>query len=223
MLALAVAGEPEGSWLIAERQLDGRGREGRHWVSPTGNYHGSTLVRLRSDDPPAATLALVAAVATWDAIVALPGSVGLREAMRIKWPNDLTIEGAKLAGMLLERTDRAVVIGLGVNLVRHPDAVDRPTTTLVAHGVQIGPEGFAEVVRDAMRRWLIRWRTEGLAAIIPSWLRRAHPVGTALTVRPPHAAPVDGLFDGLDRDGALCLRLAGGERRVIHAGDVFVL
>ena len=223
MLSLARAGEPEGTWLRADRQSGGRGREGRRWISPVGNYHGSTLIRLRRTDPPAATLALATAVAAWEAVAALPGAAGLRRAMQIKWPNDLTVGTAKLAGMLLERADDAVVIGIGVNLAHHPATLDRPATSLAEHGVTVAPEAFGEILAEAVARWLARWRGEGLGPIRSGWLERAHPVGTALIVRPAHAEPVQGLFDGLDSDGALLLRLAGGERRVIHAGDVFLL
>ena len=223
MLAQARAGAAEGAWLRADRQTAGRGREGRGWISPIGNFHGSTLVRLRRTDPPAATLALVAAVAAWDAVSALPDAAVLRTAMRIKWPNDLTVGTAKLAGMLLERADDAVVIGIGVDLAHHPATLDRPTTSLAAHGVTIAPDAFGTVLADTVARWLARWRGEGMSPVRSAWLERAHPLGTALTVRPAHAEVVDGLFDGLDADGALLLRLAGGERRVIHAGDVFLL
>ena len=76
---------------------------------------------------------------------------------------------------------------------------------------------------EAFARWLQRWRGEGIAPVRTRWLERAHPVGTALTARLPDGSAVDGLFDGLDVDGALLLRLASGDRRVIHAGDVFLL
>jgi BirA family biotin operon repressor/biotin-[acetyl-CoA-carboxylase] ligase len=74
-----------------------------------------------------------------------------------------------------------------------------------------------------MARWLARWRGEGLAPVRARWLACAHPSGTALTARLPDGIAIDGLFDGLDADGALVLRLAAGDRRVIHAADVFLL
>lgn len=220
LLALAQAGAAEGNWLRAERQHAGRGRQGRAWVSPPGNFYASTLVRLRAADPPAATLALLAAVALEEAIgVFVPD----RLAPTLKWPNDLLLAGAKVSGILLERAGDAVVIGIGVNLAHHPDLPDRPTTSLSDHGVTVKPGVLGEVLVDAVARWLARWRTEGLAPVRVRWLARAHAVGTALTARLPDGAAVDGLFDGLDADGALMLRLASGDRRVIHAADVFLL
>ncbi len=227
MLELARSGSPEGLWLRAERQTQGRGRLGRVWEAPAGNLAASTLVRIRPTDPNAATLALVAAVAL-DETVAL--YLGFRDSaaqptgvLRLKWPNDLVLGGAKLSGILLERADDAVVIGIGVNLAAHPDLPDRPTTSLATHGASVEPGPFLEMLAEVFARWLARWRSEGLAPIRTRWLERAHPIGTALTANLPDGSKVDGLFDGLDADGALILRLASGERRVIHAGDIFLL
>lgn len=217
MAALAQAGAAEGLWLRARRQSAGRGRQGRDWVSPAGNFHASTLVRLRPTDPPAATLALVAAVALHEAVsLFCAGAV-------LKWPNDLLLDGAKLSGVLLERADDAVVIGIGVNLAHHPDLAERPTTSLAAHGVQVAPDAFLDVLSETFARWLARWRGEGVTSVRARWLEWAHPIGTGLTARLPDGPTVEGLFDGLDPDGALTLRLASGERRVIHAADVFLL
>lgn len=219
LLALARSGVEEGLWLRAERQTAGRGRQGRAWESPVGNFYGSTLVRLRPTDPDPATLGFVAAVALEQVVTGLSPTA----SAVLKWPNDLLIVGAKLSGILLERAEDAVVVGIGVNLVHHPDLSDRPTTSLAAHGVRVGAEAFAEMLADSFARWLERWRGEGFAPVRQRWLARAHPAGTALTVRLPDGAVEQGLFDGLNADGALILRLAEGARRVIHAGDVFLV
>lgn len=221
MLALARAGAEDGLWLRAERQTAGRGRQGRFWASGDGNLYASTLVRLRPADPHAATLALVAAVALEEVVrLLLPTP---HAGLRLKWPNDLLIDGAKVSGILLERADDAVVIGFGVNIADHPDLRDRPTTSLAAHGVAVTPAAFATRLAAMLAAWLHHWRGEGLAPIRARWLDRAHPIGTPLSARLPDDTAIDGRFDGLDADGALNLRLADGTRRVIHAGDVFLL
>lgn len=214
MAALAAAGEPEGLWLRAVTQTAGRGRLGRDWQSPSGNLFVSTLVRPRAGDPPVATLALVAAVALHEVVAAYDPRVG------IKWPNDLLIEGAKLSGILLEGAEGAVVIGFGVNLVHHPEGLDRPVTHLSA---QPDAALFAEDLAASFARWLDIWRGQGLAPVRAAWLAAAHPAGTALSVSQPDGERLDGLFEGLDSAGALMLRLADGSSRVIHAGDVFLL
>jgi BirA family biotin operon repressor/biotin-[acetyl-CoA-carboxylase] ligase len=221
MLALAASGAAEGLWLRADRQVSGRGRQGRVWVSPVGNLSATTLVKLRPTDPSAATLALVAAVAAEEAVsVYLPRDGG---KVIIKWPNDLLIDGAKVSGILLERADDAVVIGIGVNLAHHPEGLDRPTTSLATHGVRPDPAQFIETLAESFARWLARWRGEGIVPVRSRWLERAHPVGTALTAACPDGSIIDGLFQGLDADGALVLRLADGGTRVIHAADIFLI
>jgi BirA family biotin operon repressor/biotin-[acetyl-CoA-carboxylase] ligase len=124
---------------------------------------------------------------------------------------------------LLERSGDAVIIGYGVNIAHHPDLPDRATTDLAAHGVVVDPAMFLDILADSVARWIGRWRTEGIAPVRERWVDCAHPAGTALTARLPDGSGIDGLFVGLDTEGALILRLASGERRVIHAADVFLL
>lgn len=221
LIALVDAGIGEEFWLRAERQTAGRGRQGRNWLSPAGNLYASTLVRLRPSDPPAATLALMAAVALDEVVRAYLGDAAA--GLRLKWPNDLLLDGAKLSGILLERAGDAVVVGIGVNLAHHPKGLDRPTTSLAIHGVTPDPADFLQTLAEAFASWLARWRGEGLTVIRDHWLSRAHPRGTGLTARLPDGSSVDGLFDGMDANGALILRLADGTARVIHAGDVFLI
>ena len=211
LIARAAAGAPEGLWLRAEVQTGGKGRQGRAWMSPPGNLYASTLVRLQAGDPPAPTLALVSAVALHEAAALYAPTA------RIKWPNDLLADGAKLAGILLERSGDAVVIGLGVNLAHHPEGLERAVTSLNAlAGAAPEPAVFVELLSETFARWLARWRLAGVEAVRRSWLAAAHPVGTALST-----SEGEGLFDGLDESGALRLRLADGTIRTIHAGDVF--
>ncbi len=219
---LAASGAEDGLWLRAERQSAGRGRLGRDWASPAGNLYASHLVRLRPTDPPAPTLALVAAVALEEAVDIVARSQGRTVAARLKWPNDLLIDGAKVSGILLERAGDSVVIGIGVNLAHHPDLPDRPTTSLAAHGVDVTPTKLLESLAETMGRWIAAWRAEGLAPVRSRWLERAHPIGTALGVNLPDGDAVTGAFDGLDASGALLLRLSDGGRRIVHAADVFL-
>ena len=217
MLALAAQGCGEGLWLRAVEQSAGRGRLGRAWVSPPGNLYTSTIVRLRASDPAPATLALVAAVALDETLRAYGAKPW------IKWPNDLFIGDAKLTGILLERSGDAVVVGIGVNLAHHPGGLDRAATSLVAQGLAApDPDLFLRDLAEAFARWLAGWR-RSLDEVRRRWLERAHPIGTALSVRLPDQPMLDGLFDGLDPDGALRLRLPSGECQTIHAGDVFTI
>ena len=206
----------EGDWLVARRQTAGKGRAGRQWEDGAGNFMASTVVALRPGDPPAQTLALVAGLAVAEAVAAVPGAP---EPM-LKWPNDLLVDGAKLAGILLERAGDTVVIGVGVNLARAPLVADRATVALADFGAQIDPGDFAEVLADHLESALARWRGGGRDGLVRDWLARAHPLGTPLTVNDREGHPIVGTFDGLGADGAALLRLADGSVRPIHAGDV---
>jgi BirA family biotin operon repressor/biotin-[acetyl-CoA-carboxylase] ligase len=171
---------------------------------------------VRPGEPSPATLALVAAVALEEAVSLF------RVQPMLKWPNDLLVDGAKLSGILLERVEDAVIIGFGVNLAQHPVDLDRPATSIAAHAPAPDPRIFAEALAEIFARWLSRWR-DGIAPVRDRWLARAHPLDTALTARLADGTSVEGLFGGLDAQGALILRLADGTTRVIHAGDVFLL
>ena len=214
LLAQARAGAPEGTWLRAETQSGGRGRVGRTWISPPGNLYASTIVRLHPGEPEPATLALVAAVALEELASVYAGAGRLQ----LKWPNDLMAEAAKLAGILLERAGDAVVIGFGLNLAHHPENLERPTASFASLGLAVPDAGgFVIDLADTLARWIARWRGEGLAPVRARWLERAHPIGSALS-----ANGVEGLFEGLDAQGALLLRRADGAIDTIRAGDVFL-
>ncbi|HEX8061993.1 MAG TPA: biotin--[acetyl-CoA-carboxylase] ligase [Allosphingosinicella sp.] len=218
--SLARDGAPEGVWLRAGRQSGGRGRQGREWHSPPGNLYASTLVRLRPDDPPPPTLALVAAVALHEVASAF-AVAGV--AIEIKWPNDLLVAGAKLSGILLERIGDAIVVGFGVNLADHPEGTARPAINMGMLGGAPDPAKFLDALAASFARWVGRWREEGLEPVRRRWLAAAHPLGTPLCTHTAGGAWVEGLFDGLDDSGALRLRMSDGSAQVIHAGDVFLI
>lgn len=221
LLQRATIGAPEGLWLRADAQDGGRGRLGRTWESPAGNLFVSTIVRLRGSDPAPSTLAFVAALAVHDMVRQIAPHI----AVQLKWPNDLmTIDGAKLCGILLERTGDAVVIGIGANLVWHPDNLDRKVADLRTLGASPPhPQAAAEILAEIFERWLKSWRETGLSAVIRQWEAYAHPQGTALTANLPDGERLQGLYAGLGEDGALQLRLADGAIRAIHAADIFLV
>jgi len=219
MLVLAEQGEAEGVWLRAGRQTGGRGRMGRVWESPDGNLFCSTLVRLRAGDPLPHSLALVAA----NAVHALVAPLCAGQA-RIKWPNDVLVDGAKIAGILLERTGDAVIVGVGVNVTGHPVGLDRPVTSLLAQGAIDADAGvLLGRLAELFGHWLAIWRAQGLDPVRTHWLLNAHPSGTPMQVLQPDGTRVEGHFDTLDRQGMLILRLANGESRAIHAGDIHLI
>lgn len=211
---LANTAAAEGEWLIAAVQDHGRGRHNREWLSPAGNFHGSTAVQLRPTDPPPASLALVCGVAAIRAVEAAAPATGLM----LKWPNDLMLGAGKLGGILLERSGNKVVAGFGVNLATAPPLPDRAVAALSSVAL-ISPEAFAPLIAAAFARELERWRTD-FPAVVGLWLESAHKLGTPLTAHAEPGELLEGTFDGLEADGALRLRLASGEVRTIRAADV---
>jgi BirA family transcriptional regulator, biotin operon repressor / biotin---[acetyl-CoA-carboxylase] ligase len=198
---------------VALEQQSGKGRQGREWLSPAGNFHGSTVVELRPGDPQPQTLSLAAGLALIEAIdVATPG-----EGLILKWPNDVLLLGRKLAGILLERSGRRVVIGFGVNLASAPELADRRSATLSG---RIGPRAFAPLLAASVERLIGLWRQSEPLLLAQAWLARAHPVGTPLQVHSTSEELITGRFDGLEPDGALRLRLDDGSIEIVRAGDI---
>ena len=221
LLARLASGErpAEGDWLVADRQSAGRGRQGRNWLDAPGNFMGSTVVHVSPQDPPAASLSFVAALAVYEAVLA---RVAHPRELELKWPNDVLLAGDKLCGLLLEREGETVVVGIGVNLACAPNLDDRRARSLAEHGPAPDRDAFAADLAAQFDLELGRWRQYGLESILNRWLAAAHPPGTALTVHEPDGGTLSGKFAGLERDGALRLRLADGAVRVIHAGDVML-
>ena len=222
LLVRLAAGEavPEGHWLVADQQTAGRGRLGRAWSDGTGNFMGSTVVHLGAalaGQPPAHTLALVAGLAVHAAVERFlpPPARAL-----LKWPNDLMVGAAKLAGILLERVGDAVVVGVGVNLAQAPAIAGRETIACARFGPAPSRDAFAEALAQAFAAELGCWREWGLAPTIARWHGVAHPRGAPLTVAMSGQPPISGQFAGLDETGALRLALADGTTRIVHAGEV---
>jgi BirA family transcriptional regulator, biotin operon repressor / biotin---[acetyl-CoA-carboxylase] ligase len=189
---------------------------GRTWIGQPGNLQASTLIRLRPGDPPVQTLGLVVGVAVHAALAPL-----LTEgSLRLKWPNDLLIGSAKLAGLLLERSGDAVVIGIGVNVTHAPTVEGRAVTCIADHIVDVpGLESLTQRLADSVDEWINRWRGDGFAPVRLAWLAAGHQPGDALMVPGEHG-PQSAVFADLGGDGALLCRLADGRSHIVTAGDV---
>lgn len=226
-LARAQAGERGPLFIVAERQSAGRGRRGREWVSEAGNLYASLLL---ADPAPAVVtpqLCFVSALALHDAVLdACPGLAPLR--LKLKWPNDLLLDEAKAAGILVEGTTQAggalaVAIGIGANCAHHPAATPYAAIDFSAAGFNLSPAALLVRLGERMSERLLQWnRGEGFAAIRAAWLLRATGLGGAIEVRLPDRT-LAGVFEAIDDEGALLLRRADGGREAISAGDVFPL
>lgn len=161
----------------------------------------------------------MAGLALYETVAPLLAAPG---ALLLKWPNDLLLGCAKLAGILLEREGEAVIIGIGVNLAAAPQVEGRETIALASLGPAPSRNDFAARLARAFDRELERWRTAGIEPLLRRWLAAAHPLGSALTVHEPAGGKLAGAFAGLAPDGSLLLRLEDGTTRPIHAGDVML-
>jgi BirA family biotin operon repressor/biotin-[acetyl-CoA-carboxylase] ligase len=215
------AGEavPEGEWLVARRQSAGRGRQGREWFDGAGNFMGSTVVTVSMGDPPPASLSFVAAIAVFQAARVIKDSPA---GLALKWPNDVLLNGGKLSGILLEMVRGQVVVGIGVNLARAPQIEGRKTVALADVIAAPDVEHFARVLAEQFARNLAFWRADNLGGTLERFLGLSiHARGSPVTVHDTDGSVLSGTFAGLEEsDGALRLRLADGQERVIRAGDL---
>lgn len=219
-LGRARSGAPAPAWILADEQTEGRGRHGRHWVSPPGNLHAT---RLLVAAPPAARLtglAFTAALALHDAVSALLEPERCRW-LRLKWPNDLMVAGDKLAGILIEADRLAdhiwVAVGFGVNVAAAPPG---PATSLAALGCAASAGDLFAALDPALERWLAVWdEGRGFAGIRAAWIERGPDPGAPASVR-AGAETLAGRFAGLAENGALILELEAGGVRTIAAGEV---
>ena len=213
-------------WIAARRQTSGRGRRGRAWVAGQGNLAATLLTTTARSPAEAAQLSFVAAFAVRE----LAARYAPEALVRLKWPNDLLISGAKAAGILIESGRRAdgdlwLAVGIGVNLAAAPEGLDYPAASLAEHlgpGVPRPPtagEALA-ILSAAFSRWLGVWEREGFEPLRAEWTRHATGLGARCLARLGDRS-VEGVALEMDGAGALVLRVDSGELQRITAGDVF--
>jgi BirA family biotin operon repressor/biotin-[acetyl-CoA-carboxylase] ligase len=218
------AGAQDSLWIVAEEQTKGRGRGGRHWQSPKGNLYASLLLRLNAGATVATQLSFVAALAAYDAITTELAPVQI-PGLRLKWPNDLMLNGAKIAGILIESLAApdgkglAAIVGIGINVSVAPATLERPVGAL-GHE----PAACARVcgaLCNAFAAWLDRWKEgRGFPAIREAWLALAHSPGEPISVN-LNGTSIRGRFHGVGEGGALELETAPGVVITVNAGDIY--
>ncbi len=218
----ALAGERGPIWIAARRQTAGRGRRGREWSALDGNLFTTGLFTIDVGPALAAQLSFAAALAVADVCdIAL----GDPSRTRVKWPNDVLVDGHKVAGILLESGSAPggglwLAVGIGLNVVAAPEAVERPAISLRDAGGQVEREAALDQLARAFHGRMAAWRQAGFGPIRDAWLARAHGLGDSCLVRLDNES-LTGRFSDLGPDGSLQLDLASGERRYISAGDVY--
>ena len=220
---MAEGGAPSGTIVMADQQLNGRGRLGRHWASPIGNFYVSIILRPNCLIAASSGLSLLAGVALGEALTEL-GPDG--SDLALKWPNDVMINGAKVAGILLENAaDESgrtayVIVGTGVNIRSAPANTPYPVTSLDDAGFQtISPLDLLATYVQKLEIWLDRWKRDGFAVVREAWRDRAFRLGSPIRLR-LEREEIDGVFVDLTEGGALVIEEANGHRREVAAGDV---
>jgi BirA family transcriptional regulator, biotin operon repressor / biotin---[acetyl-CoA-carboxylase] ligase len=236
----AERGAADGTLVWAREQTSGRGRRGREWTSPRGNLYCSLLLRPSCSASKATQLGFVTAAAVAEAITeALSNDAPTSDAptsdapsrdarVTCKWPNDVLVNGGKVAGILIESSSAGgtaldwLAIGVGVNVASHPRLAESrfPATSLAVEGArEVTPPKLLECYCRCLQRWISTWHEHGFAAIRDAWLHRAHGLHEPILVRLENET-FEGVFAGMDQDGALVLEQNGVDR-LVRVGDVF--
>lgn len=221
----AELGGPE--WILALNQTKARGRRGRVWAFPAGNFAGTLVLRPTEPAGVAALRSFVAALALFDAVAETTNST---EGLALKWPNDVLLNGGKLAGILLESIGQGgrldhLAIGIGVNLVAAPEPKDLearavpPVSLLGETGITLAPDAFLTHLAQAYARYEHQFMSLGFAPIRTAWLARAARLGEVITARTARDE-ITGTFRDMDKDGHLVLETPKG-CETISAADVF--
>lgn len=214
------------TWITAIRQTASRGRRGRPWVAPVGNFYATLMLPCR-DPMQASHRSFVAALALRDA---LDGVMGEGPKLALKWPNDVLLNSGKVAGILLESLTVqgqmwGVAVGIGVNLIASPDLAQVeqgavvPVNIKSESGVDVTPDAFLSHLAPAFANWDAQLTTFGFGPIRTAWLDSAARLGETITARLPNE-DITGRFETVDENGYLILNTAKGLRS-IAAADVY--
>lgn len=223
---LAGGGASHGAVIWARKQTSGRGRMGREWVSADGNLFMTVLLSPDAPLAECAQLSFVAALAvadTLDSIVPDPAYV------RCKWPNDVLVNGKKIAGVLLESfttrelvTDRQwIAVGIGINVDSYPEHVLFPATSLTESGVELisAKIVLSRLVHNFIARY-DQWAASGFASIRKAWQAKAYHINQMVEVIVGEER-IGGTFAGIDEGGHLLIKSGKKKPQTITAGDVF--
>ncbi|WP_411816036.1 biotin--[acetyl-CoA-carboxylase] ligase [Hyphococcus sp. DH-69] len=212
----AERGVAEPRWIVALAQTAGYGRRGRQWEQSIGDFAGTLLFAPEGASDNLGQLSFIVALALAQSL----DEYLHEDQIRLKWPNDVMLNGAKCAGILLENLGQYLAIGIGVNLVNAPKGLAYPTTRLLDFIKDVPtPDSFCARLDHHFWALYRIWRQAGFGEIKERWLERAIGIGTEITVRLPNET-LSGIFEGLDDSGALILRSDLG-KRMITAGEVF--
>ena len=212
------------TWIMAHVQTGGRGRRGKPWITPAGNLSATLIYKPDATPAAAARRSFVAANALYAALSFYVDA----EKLALKWPNDVLLDGHKVAGILLEASGQGsrvgyLSIGFGVNLAHTPqgveDAAFAPTSVTSGGGEPVSPEAFLTTLAGCFATQESKLARFGFARIRQDWLKNAARLGEVISAK-TGTETISGIFDTIDDDGNLVL-ITGAGPRAISAADVF--
>ena len=216
------------TWILTELQTSGKGRRGRTWLMPKGNFAATLVLKPQSSLRVAALRSFVASIALRAAFVVHCAS---SEKFKLKWPNDVLLSGGKVAGILLESIGKgpivdSLLIGIGANLVSAPeiDELDfsysgSPVSIKQTLGLDISPVEFLTTLANQFKLYDDQIQSSGFHAIRTEWLSHAAKLNQTVIAR-FGSSEVKGIFEKIDDDGSLILKTSTGLKK-IAAADVY--
>ena len=214
------------TWIMAHQQSAGHGRRGRPWHMPKGNFAATLIFRPDSSPANAALRSFIASLALYQTLAMTAPA----DRISLKWPNDVLLDGAKVAGILLESEGRGarvdwLAVGIGVNLAASPgvDTLEAgaipPISLVEATGKTVSPEDFLFWLASHFADLEQQFQEQGFEPLRQLWLRHAARVGQQITARTARES-LTGTFETIDDAGQLVLLTPKGQV-AISAGDVF--
>ncbi|MFP3012979.1 MAG: biotin--[acetyl-CoA-carboxylase] ligase [Rickettsia sp.] len=226
--------------VLAKSQTKARGRSGKNWQSRVGNLHVSLLIKPDKELELLPQLSFVTALAVYESIASLCHSHsslchsrvggnpekflkemdsrlrgndirGEDDIIQLKWPNDVLVNGRKIAGILLEsvkvENNYYLIIGIGINITYHPDNIDQPTTSLISENLPpIEPQALLEKLIENFEKYYQIWHNNGFSFIRKKWLEHAYKLHENISVKYQNDI-VTGLFKDIDSTGRIILQL----------------
>lgn len=200
--------------VLAYQQTGGRGRQNRQWSSPSGNLYASLIIDAVSANL-LSQFSLLVGVILREAILEY-GCVKIQ----CKWPNDILVDGKKIAGVLIEYYEGKLIIGIGVNLESYPQHALFPATCMRDHTENIPrPVELAHTFASLYQDMFCKWHEDGFDWIRMGWLKGAWKYKEEIKIRLQDGYVI-GIFDAIENDGALVLKHSTGQLSRHYVGDL---
>ncbi|AAU03990.1 biotin--[acetyl-CoA-carboxylase] ligase [Rickettsia typhi] len=212
--------------IFAKSQTSGRGRSGKNWQSRSGNLHVSLLIRPEKELELLPQLSFVTALAVYNTILSCVLCVGSNQlinnfnamsvcaqnySIQLKWPNDVLMNGRKIAGILLESVkvdnNYYLIIGIGINITYHPENIDQPTTSLITENIiHVVPQALLKILIQNFEKYYQIWQNNGFSFIRKKWIEHAYKLYENINIKYQNGI-VTGLFKDIDNTGRIILQL----------------